>query len=99
MMEKAFEKMYPCDCPVCNRKGCLDLYDLNNYPIHLTMITDFNNLKNRQLSYFRCRICKTEFGIDWEYDRNTPYPLPISIMGEKLESKLSKSIGLQDLKR
>jgi len=96
-MEKAFERLYPCDCPVCNRKSCLDLYDLNNFPVHLNMMTNFKILKNRQLSYFKCRLCKTEFGIDWEYNRDIPYPLPLSIMNNKLKSNLSKSIGLQDL--
>ena len=66
------------DCPICNAKRSMELYDRYNKPLYLSMILDTNQIKKintKRLYYFKCRRCGRIFDIDWNSNRDIPYPL------------------------
>ena len=89
---KAFKRHRPDYCPICNQDRALELFDMGNHPVRLTAMIDMkrlDNLTNRKLKNFRCRLCKKEFEIDWMVDYNIPYPLDEKIKQEILKNNLN----------
>lgn len=75
---QAFNHLRADRCPICNSDRTLELYDMNNRPIRLSAMIDFNrldNLEGRKLSHFRCIKCKNTFDLDWTIDKSCPHPL------------------------
>ena len=68
---------------------------MKDKPVRFTLFIDGNNLdrlKNRSLSYMKCRKCEHKFKIDWtEY--GNPYPLS----EQKMNDFLSKYSNIADL--
>lgn len=79
-------------CPICRRKRSLDLYDRNNRPAYFPILLDRNELDrlySRPFYYMKCKVCNTEFRIDWGQDGKIPVPLT----GNKLENFLEDYIN------
>ena len=79
-------------CPKCKRKRSLELYDRNNRPAYFSMLLDRNELNrlfSRPFYYMKCKMCDTEFRIDWGQGDEIPTPLS----DNKLESFLQDYIN------
>ena len=88
---KAFTLYRPDHCPICNNDRVLELYDWYNHPVRFTTMVDMNDyskLHEKRLHHLRCKICKTEFELDWMIDKDIPYPLNNDYKKEIINNKL-----------
>ena len=84
-------------CPSCHSKYSIELYDVYGNPLGLTRLLNRNileeSIKEKRISFMRCKKCNKEFRIYYYNGRIMPLDTSINIDFDNFNESIKNNVG------